>query len=117
MLARWGCGGAIKAAVANSCASPEHIDNRLRREIDVLFKKHVPETVSNERPSGLEIREPIVETLNEAPDLLLVKYPLVLIENEGVRDDRAQAFFFRFMRCVFSAPNFGHVNGPSPVQS
>jgi hypothetical protein len=71
----------------------QDIDILLRREIDGLIAKHLPERVAAERPSRFEVGRPIAESLSEAPDIVLVKYPLALIGHAGERDDRAQAFF------------------------
>jgi hypothetical protein len=81
------------------------IDKRLRDAIDVLFRRHLAARAPDERPSAVEIGAPTVETLSEAPDLLLIRYPLELIETDGARDDRAQAFF------LFSLPEMRVIRG------
>lgn len=100
----------------------EAIDRQLRMRIDELWKAHLPERSPEEQPIRFEVLKPLVERLPEEPDILVVRYPLDLIEPGGGRDDRAQAFFMysvterRIIRAAFGHPEWAFTSSVLTIQ-
>jgi hypothetical protein len=93
---------------------PAGLGGKLRDEVKVLFAKHGKELPRDSRRELQNILEPEVTALREAPRMLLVRYPLVLVDEGESLDKRAQAFFMvdlptqRIIRGEFGHPEWSN---------
>lgn len=91
---------------------PAGLDMKLRDEVKVLLAKHRKELPPGSRSELDNVLEPEVISLREAPRVLLVRYPLSLVDEGGSLDKSAQAFFLvdlptqRIIRGEFGHPEW-----------
>lgn len=83
-----------------------------------LWNRHLPERAYDERPSHFTLKRPIAERLDELPGVIVVRFPMDIVEHDLngdgriVHDDRGQMFFIysttarRIIREEFGHPEW-----------
>jgi hypothetical protein len=75
------------------------VESLLRLRAQKLWNHHLPERSNDERPSRFTLEPPIVESVKELPGVIVVRFPMDIVEDnlngDGRidHDDRGQMFF------------------------
>jgi hypothetical protein len=94
------------------------IEKLLRVHAQQLWNRHLPERTADERPSRFTLKRAIVESVKELPGVIVVRFPMDIVEDNlnrdgrAVHDDRGQMFFIysttdrRIIREEFGHPEW-----------
>ncbi|QQS45193.1 MAG: hypothetical protein IPM66_14655 [Acidobacteriota bacterium] len=94
------------------------VEYLLHKRAQELWNRHLQERAYDERPTHFTLKRPIVERIDELPDVIVVRFPMDIVERDlngdgrTGHDDRGQMFFIysttdrRIIREEFGHPEW-----------